>query len=67
MALRPGRFLEMSSHFMPLPLKLMTSSFSFWDHFDCFLVVERCEVMEAAEGETRVEGKVGGSDIPEQG
>lgn len=37
MALRPGKFLEMSSHFMPVPLRLMISSFSCWDHFDCFL------------------------------
>lgn len=37
MALRPGRRLLMSSHFIPLPRSSMIKASSSGDHFDCFL------------------------------
>lgn len=37
MALRPGRRLEMSSHFIPLPRSSMISASSSGDHLLCFL------------------------------
>lgn len=37
MALRPGRRLEMSSHFIPLPRSSMMSASSSGDHLLCFL------------------------------
>lgn len=36
MALRPGRRLEMSSHFMPPPLSSMMTASSSADHLLCF-------------------------------
>lgn len=37
MELRPGRRLEMSSHFMPLPRSSMIKASSSGDHLLCFL------------------------------
>ena len=37
MAERPGRFWEMSSHFMARPRSSMMSASSSADHLDCFL------------------------------
>lgn len=36
MALRPGNFLLISSHFIPLPRNSIISASSSDDHFDCF-------------------------------
>ena len=37
MAERPGRLLEMSSHFIPPPRSSMMRASSSGDHLDCFL------------------------------
>lgn len=37
MALRPGKRFDMSSHFIPLPLKSMIKASSSGDHLLCFL------------------------------
>ena len=47
MALRPGRCLLMSSHFMPSPRSWMIRASSSPDHLDCFFAGDWRSVLEA--------------------
>ncbi len=57
MALRPGNFLLISSHFMPDPRNLMISASSTGDHFDSFFASVPVGYLSAGKG--RLFGAVG--------
>lgn len=61
MALRPGRRLLISSHFIPLPRSSMMRASSSGDHLDCFLagdsaVWEGCRRLAAPDGPVLIKG-----------
>ena len=66
MALRPGRRLLMSSHFIPLPRSSMMRASSSGDHLDCFLagdsaVCADCRRLAAPDGPVLLNGGTTGA------